>query len=142
MARKLRLIHPKFQLGLIAVVVIFVLGQAGSSLIAQDYMFTRMVSSTIGVCAGQLSALEELMRPEAFVFQSITLLQAFFLAILFGGYFVYLSHRIFGPTYKINKVLEDYIATGKFEPIQLRKNDQFKELAENLNKAFAKKNKE
>ncbi|MBN1405309.1 MAG: hypothetical protein JW946_02180 [Candidatus Omnitrophica bacterium] len=47
-----------------------------------------------------------------------------------------LSHRIAGPIYRLEKDLDAIIAGTKKGPIQLRKNDLLKELADKINKAI------
>ena len=48
------------------------------------------------------------------------------------------SNRIVGPIFRLVKHMEDSEATGKFEEIQFRKNDYFKEIAISYNKMVAR----
>jgi methyl-accepting chemotaxis protein len=56
------------------------------------------------------------------------------LILVFTTFSIFISHRIAGPIYKIKSVI-DKMASGDLPPqIYLRKNDEFKELAESVNK--------
>ncbi len=46
---------------------------------------------------------------------------------------LYLSNRIAGPIYKINKVIDEHLSGNESIRIHTRKNDFFKELAEKIN---------
>ncbi len=48
------------------------------------------------------------------------------------------SHRITGPLYRLEKDLDERIAGTKQGPIRLRQKDEFKMLAEKLNKLICK----
>jgi signal transduction histidine kinase len=49
-----------------------------------------------------------------------------------------LSHRVAGPLYRMEKELDEIIAGNKSAPIKLRKKDEFKILADKINKLIAK----
>lgn len=70
------------------------------------------------------------------IFNIFTILISFVLGVL-------LLNHIAGPIYAITKKINDHIE-GREErtPIQLRKNDFFKELSEAINRLFEKINKE
>ena len=66
------------------------------------------------------------------------------LILVFTTFSIFLSHRIAGPIYKIKTVI-DKMAKGDLPPsVVLRKNDEFKELAESVNNLldYLKKNNE
>ena len=70
----------------------------------------------------------------------IYLLVGFLMSILLVFYiWLKISNTIAGPLYKIKKVLEKYITDGKFEKIQLRKNDKIHEIANLINQSIEKK---
>ena len=48
------------------------------------------------------------------------------------------SHRIVGPVFRMERELDERIAGTKSGPINLRKNDEFKALAEKINKLICK----
>lgn len=50
---------------------------------------------------------------------------------------IYYSHRIAGPIYRLKKLLEEKIKGGHIEPVYFRKNDEFQELAELINKVLS-----
>jgi len=49
-----------------------------------------------------------------------------------------LSHRVAGPLYRIEKELDERISGNKHGPIRLRAKDEFKLLADKLNKLICK----
>jgi Na+/glutamate symporter len=49
-----------------------------------------------------------------------------------------ISHRVAGPLYRLEKDLDERIAGTKHGPIRLRQKDEFKALAERLNKLICK----
>ena len=49
-----------------------------------------------------------------------------------------LSHRIVGPVFRMERELDERISGVKSGPIQLRKNDEFKALAEKINKLICR----
>ena len=49
-----------------------------------------------------------------------------------------LSHRIVGPLYRMEKELDERINEQRSGPIKLRKKDEFKALADRLNKLLGK----
>ncbi|MBI4375194.1 MAG: hypothetical protein HY549_01970 [Elusimicrobia bacterium] len=54
---------------------------------------------------------------------------------LFAG--LYYSHRLAGPIYRIRRALQEAQEGKPVPPIVLRKNDQFKDLAEDINRLLA-----
>lgn len=52
---------------------------------------------------------------------------------------LFFSHKMAGPVRRIKKTLQQYVDSGEFKSIQLRKGDQFTELAEIINKVMEKK---
>jgi len=58
--------------------------------------------------------------------------------VLTGIFGLFFSHRLAGPAYKIQKIIEQRLRGEKVEPITLRKNDEFKDLAETVNKLIIK----
>ncbi len=48
------------------------------------------------------------------------------------------SHRIVGPVFRMERELDERIAGVKSGPIQLRKSDEFKSLAEKINKLICR----
>jgi signal transduction histidine kinase len=49
-----------------------------------------------------------------------------------------LSHRVAGPLYRMEKELDEIISGAKKGPLKLRKKDEFKILADKINKLIAK----
>ncbi|OGS33505.1 MAG: hypothetical protein A2474_08725 [Elusimicrobia bacterium RIFOXYC2_FULL_34_12] len=58
--------------------------------------------------------------------------------VLTGIFGLFFSHRLAGPAYKIQKTIEQHLQGEKVNPIILRKNDEFKDLAEAINKLLVK----
>lgn len=70
----------------------------------------------------------------------VYLIVVFVLVMSFAFYaWIRISHSIAGPLYKIKMVLENYLKTGEFQTIVLRKDDKIKELAELINNSIQKK---
>jgi nitrogen fixation/metabolism regulation signal transduction histidine kinase len=63
----------------------------------------------------------------------VFIVTAIIVAIFIIAYGVFLSHRVAGPLYRMNRYLEEN--TGKVNPgeLRFRKGDYFPELAENFN---------
>ena len=53
--------------------------------------------------------------------------------VSFTYFFFYLSNRIAGPVFRIEKHLDFFKQTGNFDPIILRENDLLKSLADKIN---------
>ncbi|MBI4055317.1 MAG: hypothetical protein HY402_04200 [Elusimicrobia bacterium] len=62
----------------------------------------------------------------------------FLLTVLAG---IFYSHRLAGPLYRIHTALQEFAAGKSPGPIQLRKNDELKELAEDINRLLIGKGK-
>src|SRR5882762_573812 len=52
---------------------------------------------------------------------------------------IFYSHRLAGPLYRIRRTLSDVQEGKPMRPIVLRKNDEFKELAEDLNRLLSRR---
>ena len=50
---------------------------------------------------------------------------------------IYYSHRLAGPIYRIRRTLHDVQEGRDVDPIVLRRNDEFKELADDINRVLA-----
>lgn len=75
----------------------------------------------------QVKKLQLIILTAGYVFIALVL----FIALLF-------SHRIAGPLYRIEKIINNITETGNIDQkIVLRKSDELHELAEALNKMFA-----
>lgn len=138
--RKTYLVYPKFQLGLIGTAVVagllIIAGLYGSV----NYVFWKLHLMTIQM---QLPADHVLVR---FLYQQEMFLNAAFgvaagLAVLFASVVgIFLSHRIAGPVYHIEKhirMLAD--EKGQGTNLKLRKNDHFHELARAVNELARKR---
>jgi nitrogen fixation/metabolism regulation signal transduction histidine kinase len=51
---------------------------------------------------------------------------------------IYYSHRIAGPVYRMKKVVQQKLDGQKVEPIRFRKDDEFQELADLVNRLMEK----
>lgn len=67
---------------------------------------------------------------------ALSLSLGFFMTLIAGVVF---SHRLAGPIYRIRQTIKDYKDGKSVKPIVLRKNDEFKDLAEDLNQIFARR---
>lgn len=66
----------------------------------------------------------------------LVLMEVVFIGVIFLISF-FMSHKIAGPVYKLKKYLRYVAETGDLgEKLKFRKNDHFKELAEDYNSAF------
>lgn len=134
--RKNILVHPKIQYGIFGYFALLLL----FSFLAQDVsivLFAKQgtIFSEMGACLDPHDAARHFLW--IYIICSI---MPFLSTILVGAFLLFrLSHRVVGPIYKINQVLEAHAKGEKVEPIVLRKGDYFQDLAENVNKITQKK---
>lgn len=60
------------------------------------------------------------------------------ISVLFGVYLIWLSHRIAGPAFRLEKSVQRIVAGDYDFAIQLRKKDYLKHVADDLNELIAK----
>lgn len=102
-----------------------------------NYLFLRHIFTLVKV---QSDAKTARVVFDAWQQSLFTTTMANILVLVVFVYFGLLfSHRMAGPVFQITSKLARYMSTGKFEPIQLRETDFFKDLADQINKAFEKK---
>jgi signal transduction histidine kinase len=58
---------------------------------------------------------------------------SFSLILVFTTFSIFLSHKIAGPIYKIKTVIDKMASGSMPSKVFLRKNDEFKELADSVN---------
>lgn len=135
--RKSRLVNRQFQLGLAwRMLFVFLLLFAAGILLV-------FAPSMIGLITGK-----ELAELESASQEFLTLHRRVWPAVLLvlAGVFVYtilVSHRIAGPIYRINAVLQTMLQGEYPENVTLRKGDHFQETAgllEQLSRKIARKN--
>ena len=125
--RRKKILKPAQQLKLAFFVVLFLLVYSLVFGIATYYPLTVELEEATHFedrarVASVILGVEKTVWP-ALVF---VLVLAFIGAILF-------SHRIVGPIYRFERAVDKFL-TGNFEPIQLRKTDELKEIETNVNK--------
>ena len=65
-------------------------------------------------------------------------IRAFIIIFLISVLSIFWSHRIAGPLYRMRIILKDICEGKKVKEVRFRKSDEFKELAEDLNKLVEK----
>ena len=125
--RKKKLINPRYQLKFAFLVVFLLLfyslifGVAIFSPLALDFHESADAEDQARV-AFVVLGLHETIWPALLS----ALVLAFFGAILY-------SHRIAGPLYRLKMSVDEFME-GKFQPIRLRKTDEFKEIEPMINR--------
>lgn len=139
--RSVILVDEKFQLAIINYVVLLFSGVIAVFYLA-NVLFVYSLKQK-GIAAG----LSESSEYFYFLENSSHQMNLFFLCsslivLLFIYYFgLRLSHRIAGPLYKIDKVVDEVVLTGEEKEIKLRKNDFFKDHATKINSLIKLKTK-
>jgi methyl-accepting chemotaxis protein len=128
--RKNYLIKKKFQLNFLSKFVILLLLEA----VAIAALFMYISSNTI--TAGYQNSLLSVEKTASFFlvpFLLMTVIVAIAMGIAGLIVFVFLSHRIAGPLYRFEKVIEDISGGDLTSRIDLRRTDQLTEIKEVLN---------
>lgn len=139
-ARKRYLILPDFQFRMIRHwIFLVVLTALASNLITLAFVWRQdqAKGGRLYFVPDQANSYPILVDPPSVKHMDIVfppLMVALGLACLLSiGAGIFYSHRLAGPIYRIRKTLREAQAGRRVEPIILRKNDEFKELAEDVN---------
>ena len=117
------LIDPSFQLKAVLMVLVFLLGFTLFVGAVLFYPLTAQLQSTgSSALASEIVRLHERLWPPLFVAEGLV-------AVLF----VFVTHRIAGPIYRVRVALERFLAGDYSYRIQLRKGDEFRELEPLIN---------
>jgi len=131
--RKVFLINPKFQISYIKHTVNIMVLVVSVFYASNLYHFWQFKQK--GLAAGLpqdhifFSFLNEQQRSMDWVF----LVTAIVVAVFIIAYGLFLSHRVAGPLYRMNKHLTENRAKKASHDLKFRKGDYFPELAENFN---------
>lgn len=136
--RRQYLVEPKFQMSfmgfsLIVAVMVSSIFYVGYHFTFGTFSQTREVLGANNPDIGMLLDQQILLMDRLFWMA----LASSFLGIMILG--LQMSNRVAGPIFRLRKHLSEYSQSGQFRPIEFRKNDFFKELADDMNKAFQKK---
>jgi signal peptidase II len=121
-ARKLFLVHPKFQLKYSLMISMFGLG---FGIITGVYSYTYLRVTIIDLIGHQIHIEDKFLIPFIITFGIVSLM--FIIFLFFLG--LVLSHRAAGPLYAFEKFLED-LSRGKVRKLKLRDGDDFTHLEE------------
>ncbi len=138
--RKKYLIDAKFQLKLISTVVLLIIGAIIiSGLLSYSITIHQEEKSNIqfyGTTGGNISNMMEissLFIVKPIVFKSL-LIGGILSIIIASALMFFYSHCLAGPVYHIEKHLEKIIEGNYNEKLYFRKNDEFKQLSDIINK--------
>ena len=123
-ARKKFMVERGFQIRFMAVVII---AMGLIALVTGMSMYTAVMQTLVNQFHGEsLAVIQHAITAKLFV---RSLLLIFAIAIIS----VFISHRIAGPIYKFERILEAMAAGQKVREITLRKHDEFYRLAQAIN---------
>lgn len=123
-ARKKFMVERGFQIRFMAVIIIAMVLIA---LVTGMSMYTAVMQTLVNQFHGEsLAVIQHAITAKLFV-RSLLLILA--IAIIS----VFISHRIAGPIYKFERILEAMAAGEKVREITLRKHDEFYRLARAIN---------
>lgn len=137
--RKKILIDKKFQFKIISGVVLLIISSILLAGILSYFIAVLLEKNTgilyYGTSQGQISDL--IAVSSLFIIKPVLIKSIFAgccISILFAAILVlFYSHRLAGPVYRIQKHLDLMITKNYDIPIKLRKNDEFKGIAEKIN---------
>ncbi len=128
-ARKKFMVERGFQIRFMAVVIIAMVLIA---LVTGMSMYTAVMQTLVNQFHGEsLAVIQHAITAKLFV---RSLLLIFAIAIIS----VFLSHRIAGPIYKFERILEALVAGETVQEFKLRKHDEFYRLARAINELIRK----
>ena len=127
--RKKFMVERGFQIRFMAVIIIAMVLIA---LVTGMSMYTAVMQTLVNQFHGEsLAVIQHAITAKLFV---RSLLLIFAIAIIS----VFISHRIAGPIYKFERILEAMAAGQKVREITLRKHDEFYRLAQAINDLIRK----
>jgi len=132
--RKHFLINPRFQLNYIKHTIFLMLMTVVIFYGASLYHFWNFKKQ------GQAAGLPEehiffkFLQQQQSSMEIVFLVTAFVVAIFIVAYGIFLSHKVAGPLYRMNRYLEENRGSNTSEELKFRKDDYFPELADNFNK--------
>lgn len=132
--RKKVLINPKFQLNYIKHTVVL------SLLVLATFYFSTLMHfnnfKSKGIAAGlpEDHIFFEFIKGQQSSMDILFLVSGVIAILVIVGYGVYLSHRVAGPLYRLQKYLEESQEGGPEKPLKFREGDYFGELADAINR--------
>lgn len=138
--RRLRLlINPRFQLQYLAHMLGVAAVVCGLLYGANIYFFYRLERLGHSMNLGATHPFFAFVREQRTDMTFVSLVTCVMIVGVIIGYGMYVSNRIAGPIYRMQKHLVEYQRDGHFTPISLRKRDYFPEFAEVINQCFGAK---
>ena len=123
------LINPKFQFALIAYNLLFSLLCLSIFWIGMSYFVKNLFMNAQILGLSGNAVFFEFLRNEVAFLKWILFVVAFWVMAIISITGLFISHRIAGPLYRLQKQLEKDTANAKLSPVQFRKGDFFTELA-------------
>ena len=130
--RKTYLINKTFQLKFSFFLVFIVIS---SSLVYPITIYELYNSVAMSIKSQFPHASEEFLNRKSIILQLLLIGQLFFSLLIFiiG---IFLSHKVAGPIYKIQKYIQAIRKNNKYDKVILRNGDHFSELAKEYNKSI------
>lgn len=139
--RKNFLINPRFQLNYIKHTVNLMLLVVVIFYAANLYHFWDFKKRGLEAGLPQDHIFFKFLQQQQSSMEIVFIVTAIIVAIFIIAYGVFLSHRVAGPLYRMNRYLEENKGKDNPSELRFRKGDYFPELAENFNKYVKELNK-
>ncbi|MEW6056164.1 MAG: hypothetical protein AB1540_06080 [Bdellovibrionota bacterium] len=136
--RKVLLINPRFQLSFIGYMVAMALLMIAIFYAANIYFFWEFVKKGKDLGLPPDHVFFQFLAEQRGTMNMIFLVTAIFAFTFLVAYGIYLSHRVAGPLYRLQKFLQDMASSNSVQECQFREKDYFHEVADAVN-AFVKK---
>jgi hypothetical protein len=130
--RKQVLVDPEFQLGLSTEMVGWIYVYFLLFSLAANFGGVWQLATARADDAAYVAAMDQLRN-----FASDVVLPMGVTFVAMGIHGIYLTHRIAGPIVRLKRTMREIASRREPEPIVLRKNDHFKDLADEINVATA-----
>lgn len=127
--RKIIVINPKFQLKISLIVAIIIL--------LSSIIYPISIYETFSILTQKFGLSEQLLDTRNQLVTILIIIQIIITLIAFIT-FLFLSHRIAGPIYKLHKTMVEFNEGLPPQRVFFRKGDNFKELAIEYNKMIEK----
>jgi hypothetical protein len=137
--RKKLLVYPDLQRKLIAYMMWLGLLVVIIHLIGSLFFVNETIATMHSVDLSSDTAVSHAILQIWLKASLITFMSTVGVVAAFGYFSLRFSNKIAGPALQMKIKLSNYVQKNEFEDIQLRDKDYFKDLAESINQAIAKK---
>jgi hypothetical protein len=134
--RKKYIIEPEFQVKFLNFITLGIVLNLFLYVLSNLFVFYKLMTfadASKGVITDETMALIQSLSQDQLV---ILLLSSLIITGFSYGVGLVMTHRAAGPLFRINKHLDEYNSTKKFNKIVLREKDFFKETADKINMAL------